>query len=240
MKNEFAEVNCGYTIPNNSWLRNFSEEFHSPDIRVYREVEDDQHDDFIWSSIHLNEFSDPRMIYERASALNAIFDGAMYIYLGARYEPFWRGQLGFLDNGRAIANLKPNPLVEPFWKEYAEATIEQPDHFVARAIHKSRYDLSVREILLFLGVNGLSWISLYAVLDTVKCGGLDEKTIVAKQIATADEMNLFGQTANNAAAIGPFARHGNKGWKPPQTPMTLQQAKELILRIVNRYVKDRL
>jgi hypothetical protein len=241
MRKEFTEVNWGYAIRSNiPWIASFTAEFHSPDIRVYEDYEDDRPTDYIWSSIHLNEFTDERMIYERASALNAIFDGAMYVDIGTSYEPFWKGQLAFLSNGRAITNFEQNSLVEPFWQEYVDATPNQPEDFASKIIHKSRYDKSIREILLFLGVNGLSWISLYAVLDTIKSEGWSEKEIIAQKIATAAELNLFSHTANNVAAIGPFARHGNKGQLPPDNPMSLKTAKELILRILKKFIAAKL
>jgi hypothetical protein len=241
MRKEFTEVNWGYAIRNNiPWISSFAAEFHGPDIRIYGVYEDDRPTDYIWSSIHLNEFTDEKMIYERASALNAVFDGAMYVDIGTSYEPFWNRHVAFLDNGWAITNFEPNPLVEPFWQEYVDSTPKPPDDFVSKIIHKSRYDKSIREILLFLGVNGLSWISLYAVLDTIKSEGWNDKAIIAKKVATAAELNLFGHTANNVAAIGPFARHGNKGQSPPDNPMPHKAAKELILRILKKFIAAKL
>ena len=241
MTEKYSKFNWGYVIANNSWINDFSESFDSQDIRIYREVEDNQYDYYVWSSIHLNEFTDERKIYERASALSALFDGAMYLFVGADYYPFWRGDVIFLENGSKIGNIEANPLVEPFWQEYVDTTKKQPEDLVARVIHKSRSDLKLREILLFLGVNKLSWISLYAVLDTIKSEGWNEKKIIEEKVATEVELNLFGQTVNNPAAIGPFARHGTKrGWNPPANPMPHATAKKLILEIVKAFVLERI
>ena len=94
-------------------------------------------------------------------------------------------------------------------------------------------------MLLFLGVNSPTWIALYALKDfIVKAGWDEEQTAAAAQVTAADIVR-FRATANNFAAIGPLARHGELGWKPPSNPMKHEEATKLILNCVRAFFSSR-
>lgn len=238
---EFNKVHWGYLIePAYAWTESFADRFDSPDIRIYGDYEDSKPNVYVWSSVHLNEHQNDQKRHDQAIALNALFDGAMYVYRGRNYAPFWRGSLQNLDTG---VNLYKEPGgfdPAPFWSDYVTASPAWPDHEAATYIYLARSDEAAKEILLFLGTNGPTWISLYAILDTMKFYGWGEKDMINSGAATEKELDLFGHTANNPAAIGPLARHGSKkGWTPPANPMSLAEAQTLVLKIAQKFLSAR-
>jgi len=103
----------------------------------------------------------------------------------------------------------------------------------------SRTDELTRGMLRFLGVNGPTWITLYALKDFMKRGGMDEPKLALAAGVSLDEVKRFRHTANNPASIGPFARHGPQGHKPPAVPMTLPEAKRIILTAAGKFLDQR-
>lgn len=236
----FDSVKWGFAVQRSyGWLDSFIHKFNSPDVRLYLEVEDDKPGVPVWSSVHLNSENDPQKIFDTAYAINAIFDGAMYTVIGAEYVPFWEGRIQNLDDGQFLRATLKNFELNPFWPEYVAKTPDWPNHIIAQFIYLARIDEAALELLFFLGVNGLTWISMYAILDTMKHHGWTEKEIVASGAATSQQLSLFNHTANNFAAIGPLARHGTKGWQPPANPMSLDTAKGLVMEIAKRFLVER-
>ena len=109
------------------------------------------------------------------------------------------------------------------------------NHPVARWIFLARHNDVAKHLLHFLGVNGITWISLYAALDFLRSNKAE-----AAALANVDpsEIKRFTHTANNFAAIGPFARHGDLGKSPPKKPMPLDEASRLILAAVQGYFEQ--
>jgi hypothetical protein len=73
----------------------------------------------------------------------------------------------------------------------------------------------------------------------MKRGGWDEALVAKAADVSEKEVERFRHTANNPAAIGPFARHGEQGRQPPRIPMTLQDARNLILPAVGKFLDER-
>ncbi len=108
-----------------------------------------------------------------------------------------------------------------------------------RWIFMARNDALTLDMLRFLGVNGPTWITLYALKDYMNSGGWDEVKVAAAAGVTVKEVERFRHTANNPAAIGPFARHGNQGHKAPAKPMTLGEARMIILTAGGKFLDER-
>ena len=86
-------------------------------------------------------------------------------------------------------------------------------------------DLSLREERVAKALRLLAqrtWDSIY------KAWGLVEEDITGPitnhRWATCEEQSRFDQTANNALILGDDARHAHHKWKPPDDPMTLDEA----------------
>lgn len=87
------------------------------DFVIITEEEDDKDTQFLWSSLHLNGLSDKTRLADRASALKAIFDGAMYLAMGSAYRPFDLGRPVPLQQQTSAGYEVGNPNSNPFAPE---------------------------------------------------------------------------------------------------------------------------
>lgn len=118
--------------------------------------------------------------------------------------------------------------------------------FVAYAIYVSKFNRFVCSLLL-LASQKHSFISLYAMLDTIEASIVDP-TITERKAAKArrqqkldfllaeaelseDDINAFTGTANNFGLLGLQSRHGDLGWGQPKNTVDLDTATKQILRL---------
>ncbi|HAU77181.1 MAG TPA: hypothetical protein DCW88_17130 [Agrobacterium sp.] len=227
---------------NYSWIDSFANQFPGGDIEIVQDLWDGGPTQYRWSSPHLNGLTDPNRIASRAAALKAIFDGAMLVH---RLGDYQRSRLlrpvEHLDVSFDAFQLQ-YPF-EPFssaWKAWKFDPLEDPfRHPVSILLFLAHYCGTTKNMLLFLGANDVSWISLYALKDFMANEGLSETDMAKAGGVDVADLRIFRQTANNFAAIGPYARHGELGWKPPAKPMPLGTATKLILACVSGFLSLR-
>lgn len=81
-----------------------------------------------------------------------------------------------------------------------------------------------------------NWYDLYKVLDVIEEDVGGEKALANKGWVSRSELKRFTATANNLATLGPDARHAIDAWKPPASPMTLDDAVSTIGRILSAWL----
>lgn len=231
---------------NYSWMESFADNNAAgDDFTIIRDVEDDKPPAYAWASRHLDDLEDIRLVLDRAAALKALYDGAMVVLYGHHHQPLT--ELWDAVGRERIAEVDGDVLASPFSTRQITRTSglagferAKAAGLVAKWLHLARTDEAARGILAFLGVNGATWISLYACKDYIaKQGGWDEDRMASATGQPKAEFERFRQTANNAAAIGPFARHGEVGWQPPANPMRLEEASDLIRKTVRHFLGHR-
>lgn len=223
-----------------SWHSSFADRFRSPDIAFLQEHED-ENVRFYWTSHHFDDLETPQAVHDRAMMLKALFDGALFL---AGYDTS-DVQLGALHQypgeNRVTKPSTFDVLASPFSQKHLLKEIDKfdnpSDDLIANAVFLCRTDKACHEILSLLGVNGVTWVSLYAALDTVKWYGWNEAKIVNDAKVSASELKAFTGTANNVNVIGALARHGESGFGIPTKTMTLDEA-EIIMRKVLRAFFD--
>lgn len=229
-----------------SWGESWASNFTSPDIYIWPENTDEPPSWFVWTSPHLDDVASPQELMDRTSSLKAVFDGAMYLAAGSHYVPF---QLTDLEAERPEDRSwlygspeEPDPRVEPFSAVQVAAKAESQRNPmgdpVARVIFLARYDELTRNLLKFLGIQGLSYISLYGLRDWMKSGKWDDARIAAEAGWSGAKFDDFTNTANNPTYLGPFCRHG--GLKPaPKRPMPLAEAVDPLLQATRKFLLER-
>lgn len=232
--------------PGTAWFEAFAQRFRSPDIYMWPEDSDAPPSWFAWTSPHLDHVSTARELIDRTASLKAVFDGAMYIAFGLDYHPPRLG-VPTAENAidRSLLLGLPYPAdvrVEPFSKRQirkrVEAWREPLRDPVARSIFLARYDDMSRSILKFTGVQGLSYVTLYAYRDWMKSGGWNDGRIAAEAGWSNAELKDFTNTANNPAYLGPFGRHG--GVAPlPKRPVSLEEADRGMRQAVGKFLLER-
>ncbi|KMO25794.1 hypothetical protein VQ02_34355 [Methylobacterium variabile] len=227
---------------NVSWIESFRQAMSSCDVAILDDRTDESPDNYFWSSPHLNGLTDPAEIGARAAAIKALYDGAMTVTMRDNYYP-WRLELPIEESGVKHLHLRLKIPAQPFSPDWDNWKFQVHDcpfrHKVAMYLFLSHFDDTVKNILLFLGVNGTTWISLYAIKDFISQQGWNEAKIAEGAGVTNAAIKLFSYTANNFEAIGPFARHGAQGRIPPANPMTLEDATKIILDCTEAFFHER-
>lgn len=223
---------------NYAWIESFVSRYSGIDVVIISDEQDAGPTQYSWSSPHLNGLTDSAEIGNRAAALKALFDGAMLVSREGdfRSSPASR-PIEYLSGD--INDFQLRAPFEPFcgdWASWTFKSIENPTrHPVSLFLFLAHFSATAKQMLIFLGANGVSWISLYALKDFMGNEGWSEDDMATAGGVPVGEIKRFRATANNHAAIGPFARHGEVGWLPPSNPMTLDEAEAVILKCVKGF-----
>lgn len=143
-----------------------------------------------------------------------------------------------------IIPVNPYSHPEPF--DLNKAIEYRKEDFVKYAIYLSKYDRFVSSLLL-LASQKHSFISLYALLDTIetktKFPLVEDKKlakekreqrmtyILEKSEINADSIKAFTGTANNYGMLGLQSRHGDMGCGEPAKTMDLETSTKMILKL---------
>lgn len=193
-------------------------------------------------SPHLNALTDPRDVEDRALALKVLLDGYVILIAGTDFRFKFAGTYEMRD-GR-IEHIKSQHLrlSEPFDPavtalgpqsgEWARVR----DYPLSAVLYVARYDEATRSVIQALGLQGVTWASLYVVYEWIKSQGATDK--IMDDLATG-WANKFTGTANHPALTGPAGRHGKASGVPMKNPMSLEQAEELVLEAVRWFLRAR-
>ena len=94
---------------------------------------------------------------------------------------------------------------------------------------------NLQELLGLYYRKGVDFVNLFRIYEKLKSFGIKP---VAKGWLTREQESNFTNTANNPAASGDEARHGKSTCEPPKNPMSLQQAKQMIDGIIDKYIDE--
>lgn len=236
-----------WTHPNSSWMENFVSHLVSPDIVMWAEETDAVPAWFAWSSNHLDDVREPREFLDRSTSLKALFDGAMFIAAGPSYYPFELVRPSAEETAdRQMVSGLPYPgdvRVEPFSDAYSKVHHGLDDHFLddplTRSLFLARYDDVTKAILKYTGVQGLTYLTLYAYRDWMKEGGWNDAKIASEAGWSATRLKDFTNTANNPAFLGPYCRHGGHNTPLPKRPMPLDEANAGLRKAMQSFLLHR-
>lgn len=226
---------------NYAWIDDFVRCFPGGDVVILEDALDDAPTTYRWSSPHLNGLTKPASIGLRAASLKALFDGALYVDRRGNYAPWALGNpVETLHLSAGDTELR-SPF-EPFCADWAKWTFKSTEcpyrHPVSLFLFLAHYSAISKDMLIFLGANGPTWVSLYAMKDFMTNGGWTEAQMAAAAGVSAKEIERFRRTANNHAALGPFARHGATPHTPPRIPMKHADAVKLVLGCVDGFLRS--
>lgn len=227
---------------NYSWFESMVNRHNPVDIGFLVDTYDAQPNQYAIVSHHLDDLDDPNEVIDRATALVSLLDGALFLQHG-EFAGMRTSNLVDLDTEHRSLFADGSVLTDPFSAKWSAAAIPasygQLHRPTERMLFMARSDGLARDMLRFLGVNGPTWISLYALKDYMKRGGWDEVRVARAAGVPEKEVERFRRTANNPAAVGPFARHGEQGHLPPAVPIALEDARHLILTAAGKFLDER-
>jgi hypothetical protein len=230
-----------------NYMEDFARHWRDNDIHIWKNDPGYTSIEYTFASPHFNSATNMYDLTDRAVALKAVFDGAMILATqpDGRFEPFELECI--VEVATDKRNDRPsdgNVLVEPFdrWippviapkKVIASKNYEPED-----MIFQARFDPIAKGMLLHLGHNGPDFRTLYSLLDWMETEGWTEEQVAAVSGQATSVVKDFTHTANNETILGPLARHGNKRWAAPTTPMKHIEAQRLILPAAKRFLETR-
>ncbi|WP_027004026.1 hypothetical protein [Hugenholtzia roseola] len=220
------------------------------DISFYREEEDGKPPYCYFLSKHLNDLEAPKELWARSLALVSIYNGVKNLSFNPTSE------LDSPSNMKIVSlhiwddtfeNITPNDSFnisqdKPFSDSLLNQDLTKGFGSVSQIIHLAKSKVDVLNLLLQLG-NGLDWVSLYSVLDSIKYYSkqIDKKQfnkILKVSGFTNDNLKEFTGTANNYGILGVKGRHGVTGTKIPTSTMTITDAQNFILKISKTYLYE--
>lgn len=231
-----------------SWFQSLSDQFTSPDAAIIADHEDDKPRQFAFSSPHLIGLS-PEDTLCRAKKLLALVSGALFVL---RYP--WMGRpltltegwywdedkLQRVHTGHAVGYALDFPEeIADF--SYQAWSANHPLSIEGKLLFLCHFDAATFSILTILGHLGITYSSLYSVLDCLKgAGGLTHDTVAQFGDASKADLKRFTMTANHFGVLGVQARHGKLDWKlPQQPPLPLDESAKLILGAAKRFLLQR-
>jgi hypothetical protein len=107
---------------------------------------------------------------------------------------------------------------------------------------KAMEDKEVHTVLRLISKGNDDWVGLARIKDVIEFNVDSERKIKQLGWATDTELIEFRRAANNPSISGDDSRHGSdtRGLVIPDNPMTLEQAKSLINRIVHAWINSRM
>lgn len=234
----------GFELFGSNLIDSLSWSLHGPDVAILRYEDDARPPVYFWSSRHFDELEPGPELSARAAGLKVIFDGALHL-LVEDYRPDRLGDLFDMRTGRRASIYEMGSPGEPF----SPAVVSEPldkdmrirvgGRVLEGAIYLARSDLAVRGMLSVLGTHGLTFPSLYQLLDFLRTHGMKDDDIATVAGSTKAELKRFTHTANNFSAVGPAGRHGDLGHQPPRIPMTAKEASALIMPAARHFIAQR-
>jgi len=186
--------------------------------------------------------SDARAVRDLANELLAVIDGMLIMTTGGsgnlRVGGVLRGERdkpptqyvlpeGIPSSSRCgiptvhgVGQPPPEPESHPFYRLLDFAERHEP----------------ARKVLRMLAARTLDWRILYSIYEVIEndAGG----KISSRGWASENELSLFRRTANHPAAAGDEARHGVLSAEPPAKPMSIEDGRALIKRLVDKWLRE--
>jgi pSer/pThr/pTyr-binding forkhead associated (FHA) protein len=222
---------------------------YSFDISIIVEEEDDKPPYCLFASIHLTELTDPKEIWARGMSLLSLYNGLCNLYINPTNGDYPSDlKLNNLYSIKSNHDLTPVNTHEIVQTHPFSTSIPQLNNSDVKSNPLSYYlnlaktEKDVLNILLQLG-NGLDWINLYSILDSLKTFSkiVNRKhfnVIVKNSGYTLADIKAFTGTANNYGLIGVSARHGFMTNPPPAITMSLRESQKLILELCKSYLAN--
>jgi hypothetical protein len=199
--------------------------------------------EFLLQSARLDACADARaalvvaqlICHELTGVVTALLGSAKAIESDVIYTPTIHGR-------DVHVQLKPGKIVlrgfpATLRVTHADGTVEErgPVASSTKWLEKAATDGATSKILRLLGNGHLGWVELYRLLEALEDAAGHSATA---QWSSAKDIRRFKHTANSVAAAGDEARHGKERTDPPKEPMSLGEARALVIDLVKRWLSS--
>ena len=100
------KLKWGFSLEvNNGWFDSFADKHAGVDVAILRDEWDAAPTQYIWSSPHLSELTDPAAVCRRAVVLKTLYDGALLLTQHRAYTPRPLGDLIDVESWQRIGRV---------------------------------------------------------------------------------------------------------------------------------------
>jgi hypothetical protein len=228
------------------WLDDFARNLLSVDIDFYIDVEDDFPPAYAITSPHLADLP-PNEAYARALSLTTLLNGALRLTHGLDFHGFHLSRCFDIQRKANVNVSRPDlPFMEPYPNDHEKIVYQNGPQLglsaTGRILFFARYDMYVQFMLNVLGAEGITLVSLYKLIDTMRYAGWNEPDLAALIGKKQSDIKDFTFTANNHQASGIQSRHGYKADQidTKKTALTLRQSDALIRPMASAFIAKRM
>lgn len=97
-----------------------------------------------------------------------------------------------------------------------------------------------RVLMLTVAPDAGTWTGLYRLKEVIEDDIGGSKVMSQRMWVSGAQLTRFDRTANSPQASGDASRHGADRYEPPSNPMTLEEGRALVTKIVTSWLADRL
>ena len=222
-------------------LRDLAMHFSAPSLEVVEE------DGAFWlGSSDFAALVEPERVQQGGRALLALASGALHVEFGRFAPPRVTAAVLVDDTGAKKHFIHVTSSIRMHGEINARVERSRPDgsvEIVASQVQTSEWaelaqrDADVEDVLAILGREDVRWHDLYHVFEIVEAdvGG----RMFSDGWVTKAAVRLFTRTANSRRAIGGEARHGHDRIDPPKKPLPRNEAHDLVLGLVRRWLAEK-
>lgn len=189
-------------------------------------------------------------VYFEADALEDLDDAAFVLERGRRslaainghqrsVHPNWRN-LVVQGISRLMPDRPPTQYLHPLGIESASIVPEptlykegEPPPTPRDLAFLLEEDTDLAKVMRLFSEKPLDWSGMYKIFEIIRNA---EKALL-NGIVTKTEQGRFTHTASSPDAVGDQARHGKQSGSPPSNPMPIDEARQMIARLVEAYEK---
>lgn len=211
---------------NNSFIRSIADgrKLFGADMSLFGDIVDDNQKQYYLTSQHLSDVNSDSELIARVSALKMIFHGMMYIYHPFDYKKISINSAEKFENGKFERRCDVDKVIlppDPFSFSLMNKKFTSRNDLVCGElgiiVFSSRYSVTMREMLMYAGFNGLSYASVYGLLDWIKHEAKERELEWADFFEVSKtKLNDLTATCNEPYLTGVMSRHGGPG--NPNTP----------------------
>ena len=196
---------------------------------------------FYLKSEKLNAHEHPSDVDRAGAELLEVINGAASLHFEGFEPASVHGPVRLHDDGRLepILLIHGTQVVTRFGRHSVGPPQSSPHEDIGLWVGLSDESDDIREALTLYGKLAHTWRNLYIMLGVVErdCGSLHE--LVKRKWAPKSKMRLFRRTANSNKVLGADARHGRDKEPPPTDPMSLDEAQDLVNRVLQAWLNSR-
>ena len=154
-----------------------------------------------------------------------------------------------LDDGRKLLILEPDPAVGKTCAYISSIDVIRADGrvenwnesiFLRKCFQLTEKDERISKVLRLRNSDNLNWVDLYRIYEVIEEEVGDLRSLDPGRI-TKNTIERFTRTANSASELGAgdHSRHGIEKFQPPQKPMSLREAKDLIDTVIKSWINSK-